>query len=94
MNPLDWIEIDECYEEELALRKELIKNNRSIVIHSLPGVSHLLMGLAVRAPNLPNCGHAAISALKHESTGWLDVQRVNSINAARCPSIQCMMIAG
>ena len=38
MNPLDWIEIDESYEEELALRKDLIKNNRSIVIHSLPGV--------------------------------------------------------
>ena len=38
MNPLDWIEIDECYEEELALRKELVKNNRSTVIHSLPGV--------------------------------------------------------
>ena len=38
MNPLDWIEIDECYEEELALRKDLIKNNRSTVIHSLPGV--------------------------------------------------------
>ena len=49
MNPLDWIEIDDCYEDELALRKELIKNNRSIVIHSLPGVRHLLMGLAVRA---------------------------------------------
>ena len=38
MNPLDWIEIDECYEEELAMRKELVKNNRSTVIHSLPGV--------------------------------------------------------
>ena len=38
MNPLDWVEIDECYEEEVAMRKELIKNNRSIVIHSLPGV--------------------------------------------------------
>ncbi|CAK0783363.1 hypothetical protein CVIRNUC_006562 [Coccomyxa viridis] len=37
MNPLDWIEIDECYEEELAMRKELVKNNRSTVIHSLPG---------------------------------------------------------
>ena len=38
MNPLDWIEIDECYQEELAMRKELVKNNRSTVIHSLPGV--------------------------------------------------------
>ena len=38
MNPLDWIEIDECYGEELAMRKELVKNNRSTVIHSLPGV--------------------------------------------------------
>ncbi len=38
MNPLDWIEIDESYEEELALRKDLVKNNRSTVIHSLPGV--------------------------------------------------------
>ncbi|CAL5220722.1 g2779 [Coccomyxa viridis] len=37
MNPLDWIEIDDCYEEELALRKDLVKNNRSTVIHSLPG---------------------------------------------------------
>jgi len=40
MNPLDWIEIDEDYEKEMALRKDLIKNNRSIVIHSLPGVRH------------------------------------------------------
>ena len=38
MNPLDWIEIDESYEEEVALRKDLIKNNRSTVIHSMPGV--------------------------------------------------------
>ena len=38
MNPLDWIEIDENYEEELAIRKNLIKNNRSTVIHSMPGV--------------------------------------------------------
>ena len=40
MNPLDWIEIDEDYEREMALRKDLITNNRSIVIHSLPGVRH------------------------------------------------------
>lgn len=39
MHPMDWIEIDENYEEEMALRRKLAKEKRDIVIHSLPGVS-------------------------------------------------------
>lgn len=38
MNPMDWIEIDDSYEEEIALRRQLLKEKRSIVIHSTPGV--------------------------------------------------------
>ena len=38
MDPSDWIEIDEHYEEEMALRRELVQEKRDIVIHSTPGV--------------------------------------------------------
>ena len=41
MHPMDWIEIDEHYEEEMALRRELVKEKRDIVIHSLPGVGQM-----------------------------------------------------
>jgi hypothetical protein len=70
MNPLDWIEIDECYEKELALRKDLIKNNRNIVIHSLPGVRHWLLS---ELRNAPRSRHAVISAFepKEGGNGWL-----------------------
>ena len=73
MNPLDWIEIDECYEEELALRKELIENNRSIVIHSLPGVGHLLKGLAVcfrESAKMWTCCHQCTQA-KNSTECWI-----------------------
>lgn len=55
MNPLDWIEIDECYEEEMGLRKDLIKNRRSIVIHSLPGVRQ------------PSCRFLSIQVMHHST---------------------------
>ena len=38
MDPADWIEIDEHYEEEIALRHKLVQEKRDIVIHSTPGV--------------------------------------------------------
>jgi hypothetical protein len=38
MHPMDWIEIDEHYDEEMALRRKLMKEKRDIVLHSLPGV--------------------------------------------------------
>ena len=42
MNVNDWIEIDDAYEEEMALRKKLVAEKRDIVIHSMPGVrAHL-----------------------------------------------------
>ncbi|KAK9904897.1 hypothetical protein WJX75_005075 [Coccomyxa subellipsoidea] len=37
MHPMDWIEIDEHYDEEMALRRKLMKEKRDIVLHSLPG---------------------------------------------------------
>ncbi|EIE18797.1 hypothetical protein COCSUDRAFT_20416 [Coccomyxa subellipsoidea C-169] len=37
MHPMDWIEIDEHYEEEMALRRTLMKEKRDIVLVSLPG---------------------------------------------------------
>lgn len=40
MDPKEWVEIDEYYEEEMALRRQLIKENRDVVIASSPGVSH------------------------------------------------------
>lgn len=40
MHPMDWIEIDEHYEDEMDLRRKLVKEKRDIVIHSLPGVGH------------------------------------------------------
>lgn len=47
MEPMDWIEIDDSYEEEMALRRQLIKEKRSIVIHSTPGVSFLSISLRI-----------------------------------------------
>ena len=38
MDPQNWIEIDEDYEEEMALRQELIRERRDIVIASQPEV--------------------------------------------------------
>ena len=38
MNVNDWIEIDDAYEEEMALRRKLVAEKRDIVIHSMPGV--------------------------------------------------------
>lgn len=40
MNVNDWIEIDDAYEEEMALRRKLVSEKRDIVIHSMPGVRH------------------------------------------------------
>lgn len=37
MDPKEWVEIDEYYEEEMALRRQLIKENREVVIASSPG---------------------------------------------------------
>jgi hypothetical protein len=39
MDPMDWIEIDQFYDEEMALRRQLVKEKRDIVIHSTPEVS-------------------------------------------------------
>lgn len=38
LNPNEWVEIDEYYEEEMALRRELIRDRRDIVIASKPEV--------------------------------------------------------
>lgn len=43
MNVNDWIEIDDQYEEEMALRKKLVAEKRDIVIHSMPGVRHAVL---------------------------------------------------
>ena len=42
MNVNDWIEIDDAYEEEMALRRKLVSEKRDIVIHSMPGVRHTI----------------------------------------------------
>ena len=38
MQPDDWIEIDEDYEEEMRLRQQLVQERRDIVIASQPQV--------------------------------------------------------
>ena len=38
MPPTEWVEIDEYYEEEMALRRELVRDQRDIVIASQPDV--------------------------------------------------------
>ena len=42
MNPVDWMEIDSLYEEEMELRQEILKNKRHLVIACQPCVSCLL----------------------------------------------------
>jgi hypothetical protein len=50
MDPADWIEIDEHYEEEIALRRQLVAEKRDIVIHSTPGVRAVLLYIS-----MPTC---------------------------------------
>ena len=38
MDPNEWVEIDEYYEEEMALRRELVRDTREVVIASKPEV--------------------------------------------------------
>lgn len=40
LNPTEWVEIDEYYEEEMALRRELVRDQRDVVISSKPEVCH------------------------------------------------------
>lgn len=49
----NWIEIDDAYEEEMALRKRLVAEKHDIVIHSMPGV---------RACTLCTCITEAVSS--------------------------------
>ena len=41
MQPDDWIEIDEDYEEEMVLRQQLVRERRDIVLASQPQVGRL-----------------------------------------------------
>ena len=42
LNPDDWIEIDEYYQEEMSLRQELLRDQRDIVLSSRPEVGQTL----------------------------------------------------
>ncbi len=50
MHPMDWIEIDEHYEEEMALRRTLMKEKRDIVLVSLPGVGSIIADACLQNP--------------------------------------------
>lgn len=39
MNPVDWMEVDSLYEEEMKLRQEILKDKRHLVIACQPCVS-------------------------------------------------------
>ena len=39
MNPADWMEIDSLYEEEMQLRREILRDKRHLVIACQPCVS-------------------------------------------------------
>ena len=38
LDPHEWIEVDEWYEEEMALRRQLVREQRDIVLASTPEV--------------------------------------------------------
>lgn len=44
MNPADWMEIDSIYDEEMQMRRDILKEKRHLVVAQKPGVSQRSFG--------------------------------------------------